>query len=46
MRKIKDELVVNKTQFNRIAQQYCKELVKFNKLSINKDSSRSFYINK
>jgi len=46
MRNIRSELVVNKTQFDRIAQQHCRELVKFNKLLINKDFIRSFYINK
>jgi len=46
MSNIENELVVNKIQFNRIAQQHYKKFVKFNKLLINKDFIERFYINK
>ena len=43
---IRNELVINNTQFDKILKQHNKKFIKFNELSINKDSIEDFDVNK
>ncbi len=43
---IRNEFVINQTQFDKILKQHNKKFIKFNELSINKDSIEDFDVNK
>ncbi len=43
---IRDEFVINEMQFDKILKQYSRKFIKFDELSINKDSIEDFNINK
>ena len=43
---IRDEFVINQTQFDRISKQYNRKFIKFDKLSIYKDFIKDFNIDK